>query len=63
MIVPDDLATAFDRHPGARAHWDAFRRSTRRATLEWISQAKRAETRQRRVAETAERSGRGERPR
>jgi uncharacterized protein YdeI (YjbR/CyaY-like superfamily) len=63
LIVPDDLATAFDRHPGARAHWDAFPRSTRRAMLEWISQAKRAETRQRRVAETAERSGRGERPR
>ncbi|WP_278045596.1 YdeI/OmpD-associated family protein [Micromonospora kangleipakensis] len=24
LIVPDDLATAFDRHPGARTHWDAF---------------------------------------
>ncbi|WP_319460886.1 YdeI/OmpD-associated family protein [Micromonospora sp. RTP1Z1] len=63
LVVPDDLATAFDRLPGARTHWDAFPRSTRRATLEWITQAKRADTRRRRVTETAERAARGERPR
>jgi uncharacterized protein YdeI (YjbR/CyaY-like superfamily) len=63
LVVPDDLAAEFERHPGARKSWDAFPRSARRAALEWIVQAKRAPTRAARVAEVAERSGRGERPR
>ena len=41
-------------HPQARKNWDAFPRSTRRATLEWIAAAKRPATRERRVAETVE---------
>ena len=61
LIVPADLATAFDEHPGAREHWDAFPRSARRALLEWIVQAKRPETRANRVRETAEHAARGER--
>lgn len=63
LVVPDDLSDAFERHPGARATWDAFPRSVRRGTLEWIVQAKRPATRASRVAETAERTSRGERPR
>ncbi len=63
LVVPDDLAAAFERHPGARDAWDAFPRSVRRAALEWIVQAKRAPTRAGRIAEVAEKSGRGERPR
>jgi uncharacterized protein YdeI (YjbR/CyaY-like superfamily) len=39
LIVPDDLAAAFDGHPGARERWDGFPRSVRRAALEWIVQA------------------------
>ena len=53
LVVPDDLAAAFAAHPPAREHWDAFPRSARRAILEWIVQAKRAETRANRVAEAA----------
>jgi len=60
-VVPDDLAAALAARDGARAHWDAFPRSVRRAVLEWIVQAKRAETRDRRVTDTAERAARGER--
>jgi uncharacterized protein YdeI (YjbR/CyaY-like superfamily) len=56
LVVPDDLAAAFAAHPPAREHWDAFPRSARRATLEWIVQAKRAETRAKRVAEAAEKA-------
>lgn len=63
LIEPDELRAALDADPAARAHWDAFPRSVKRATLEWIVQAKRPDTRARRVAEAAERSGRGERPR
>jgi uncharacterized protein YdeI (YjbR/CyaY-like superfamily) len=61
LVVPDDLEAAFADHPGARAHWDAFPPSARRAILEWIVQARRADTRARRVEETARLAARGER--
>lgn len=61
LVVPDDLAAELDRYPGARATWDAFPRSVRRGVLEWIVQAKRAPTRAKRIAETAEKASRGER--
>lgn len=50
---PEDLRVALERTPGARAQWDGFPRSTRRAILEWILAAKRPDTRARRVAQTA----------
>jgi uncharacterized protein YdeI (YjbR/CyaY-like superfamily) len=67
LEVPDDLGAAFEAHPGSRDHWEAFPRSARRAILEWISTAKRPETRAARVAETARQAALGvranERPR
>ncbi len=60
-IVPDDLAAALAARPGAAALWEAFPWSAKRGILEWISTAKRAETRARRVAETADKAARGER--
>jgi uncharacterized protein YdeI (YjbR/CyaY-like superfamily) len=51
---PADLRRALDRQPAARRYWDAFPPSTRRAILEWIGNAKKPETRGKRVAETAE---------
>ncbi|WP_146847071.1 YdeI/OmpD-associated family protein [Cellulomonas terrae] len=53
LIVPDDLAAAFERHPGSRQNFDAFPPSARRAILEWIVQAKRETTRAARLEETA----------
>ena len=61
LVVPDDLGAALDAAPRARAHFEAFPRSVRRSILEWIVQARRPETRARRVAETAERASRNER--
>jgi uncharacterized protein YdeI (YjbR/CyaY-like superfamily) len=61
LIVPGDLAAEFAAHPGSQEHWDAFPRSARRALLEWIVQAKRRETRARRVTEVAIKAARGER--
>jgi uncharacterized protein YdeI (YjbR/CyaY-like superfamily) len=61
LHVPADLAAAFEARPGAREHWDAFPRSVRRGILEWIVQARRPETRARRVTETADRAAVGER--
>ena len=61
LVVPDDLAAAFEANPPARANWDAFGRSARRAILEWIVQAKRPETRAKRIHETATAAARNER--
>jgi len=53
LIVPDDLAAALAAHPPAADRFGAFPRSVRRGILEWIKQARRPETRARRIAETA----------
>ena len=58
---PPDLGAELDARPVARAAWDAFPPSARRALLAWIVQAKRPETRARRIAETADRATAGER--
>jgi uncharacterized protein YdeI (YjbR/CyaY-like superfamily) len=58
---PDDLRLALDASPAARAAWDTFPRSARRAILEWVSAAKRDTTRARRVAETVEQAAQGHR--
>lgn len=58
---PDDLRAALDATPGARGHWDGFPRSARRGILEWISLAKRDETRAKRIRTTADAAARGER--
>ena len=62
LVVPDDLAAALAR-AGAREHWEALPPGARKAALGWIATAKRPATRESRVAETAERTARGERPR
>jgi uncharacterized protein YdeI (YjbR/CyaY-like superfamily) len=54
LEVPDDLRAALDNDAKARAYFDAFPPSTRRAILEWISMAKRESTRATRIAETVE---------
>jgi uncharacterized protein YdeI (YjbR/CyaY-like superfamily) len=61
LEVPGDLAARLEAVEGARAQWDNFPRSARRGILEWIVQAKTPATRERRVTETAELAGRGER--
>jgi uncharacterized protein YdeI (YjbR/CyaY-like superfamily) len=61
LIVPDDLVAAFAAYPGSLAHWDAFPRSAKRGILEWITQAKTAPTRARRIDETARLAAQGER--
>ncbi len=53
LEIPADLAAALAVYPAARGHFDAFPRSVKRAILEWITAAKRAETRAKRIAETA----------
>lgn len=54
LEIPPDLESALEANPPARQHWDAFPRSVKRGILEWIANARRPETRAKRVAETAE---------
>lgn len=51
LIVPDDLAAQLDE--ASFENWNGFSRSVRRGILEWILNAKRPETRSKRIAETA----------
>ncbi|GAA1927182.1 YdeI/OmpD-associated family protein [Nocardioides marmoribigeumensis] len=59
LVVPADLAEAFESRPGSREHFDAFSPSVRRQVLAWIVLAKKAETRAARVAATAEQAAAG----
>ena len=47
--VPGDLAAAIDAAPGAREAFDAASFSHRREWVEWVEEAKRPSTRERRV--------------
>ena len=62
-VVPEDLAAAFDLHPGAREHWESWSASAQRMVLAWIVLAKRPETRAARIATTAEKAALGEKAR
>jgi uncharacterized protein YdeI (YjbR/CyaY-like superfamily) len=57
--VPSDLAATLDRSPGAREFFESTPPSYRKLVLYWISDAKRPETRARRVAEIGQCSARG----
>jgi uncharacterized protein YdeI (YjbR/CyaY-like superfamily) len=52
--VPADLAVALGANAGARATFEAFPASCRREYVEWITEAKREETRAKRLAQTIE---------
>ena len=53
LEIPADLGAALDRYAQARHYFEAFPPSTRRGILEWISNAKRPQTRAKRIEETA----------
>jgi uncharacterized protein YdeI (YjbR/CyaY-like superfamily) len=53
LEIPEDLEAALASCGQAAANFDAFARSVKRGILEWIATARRAETRKKRVEETA----------
>jgi len=58
LEIPPDLAKAFSKNKTAKKFFDAFPRSVKRAILEWISNAKKPETRAARILDTITRAER-----
>jgi uncharacterized protein YdeI (YjbR/CyaY-like superfamily) len=52
--VPQDLRAAIDAVPAAAATFDGFTPSCRREYVDWVTEAKREETRAKRLAQTVE---------
>lgn len=52
--LPEDLAKAMRGNKAARTHWDAFPPGKQREYADWITGAKAADTRARRVAQAVE---------
>ena len=52
LVIPDDLQDRLNKNKNALNHFLAFSPSSRRGILEWILNAKKAETRLKRIEET-----------
>jgi uncharacterized protein YdeI (YjbR/CyaY-like superfamily) len=61
LVVPEDLDAAFRAYPGSRENWEAFPVSARRASLQWIVEARTETTRSRRVDTIASEAAAGRR--
>ena len=61
LIEPDDLRTALDANPPARAAWDGFPPSARKMMLFWVVSAGKPETRSSRIATIVAKAAMGER--
>lgn len=59
--IPKDLETALKQYPNALNNFKAFPHSVKRGILEWIFNAKRIETRTKRIFETAQKASKNER--
>jgi uncharacterized protein YdeI (YjbR/CyaY-like superfamily) len=59
--VPEDLQAALAEAPAASAHFDSFPPSCRREYVDWIVDAKRPETRTKRIAQAIEWMSEGKR--
>jgi len=54
LMIPSDMALQFELNPMARQNFENFPPSARRGILEWIFNAKGAETRAKRIQQTIE---------
>ena len=61
LVIPDDLRAELRKHEHANKFFEAFPKSVKRGILEWILNAKRQETRLKRIAETARLASNNER--
>ncbi|MFS0910719.1 YdeI family protein [Microbacterium sp. 179-I 3D2 NHS] len=61
-VEPEELRSALDALPAARANWDAFPKSVKKFALTHIAMAKRPETRSARIAKIVTDAAEGKRP-
>jgi uncharacterized protein YdeI (YjbR/CyaY-like superfamily) len=61
LTLPTDLQQALDANPTAKGYFEAFPRSVKRGILEWLFNAKQAQTRQKRIEEIVTLAERNER--
>jgi uncharacterized protein YdeI (YjbR/CyaY-like superfamily) len=54
LDMPDDFAAALARLQAAKQHYDAFPPGKQRDYLEWVLEAKREETRAKRIAQAVQ---------
>ena len=59
-IIPEDLQTAFNANTEAYKNYQEFTKGQRKGYLYWLNQAKREETRNKRIAEIIEHCARNE---
>jgi hypothetical protein len=59
LAIPDDLDSALAKNRKARTAFEAFSYSARKEYVQWIEQAKRAETRAERIAKTVAQAAEG----
>ncbi|NPD45385.1 YdeI family protein [Lentimicrobium sp. S6] len=57
LIIPNDLEESFKIYPSSKDFFLSLSKSVRKGLLAWIVMAKRAETREKRVREVAEKAG------
>ena len=61
LETPPELATALAANPAAKAAFDGFPPSGRREYVEWVAEAKRPETREKRIRQAVEWMAEGKR--
>ncbi len=54
LIIPNDLDQEFEKQPNAKSYFLSLSRSDKRNILQWLTLAKRTETRQKRIIEIVE---------
>ncbi|MBO9674502.1 MAG: YdeI/OmpD-associated family protein [Sphingobacteriaceae bacterium] len=62
LSIPADLTAAFEITKGSEAFFNGLSKSIRKAMLQWITLAKRPETRQKRIAELVELASQNKKP-
>lgn len=62
LLVPKDLENAFISHPGSKEYFSGLSKSIRKGMLQWITLAKRPETRTNRIQEITELAAQGKKP-
>ncbi len=62
LVVPEELESVLRKDPTAWANWEAFTYGHKKEYAEWVADAKREETRKRRIAQALEmiREGKGQ---